>query len=161
MFSSPDDVFRLLAEGNSHRTQSPTGLCFVLSVDWWFIVQITLFSNLLQIDHLKSNFDSNYKTFKKFKHQISIQINVQIFQISNNISKIKCFNNISNVQYQIRENQLDANAESSRSHAVFCIEVEQVVAADGVRRLATLTMVDLAGSERAASTGVFFKKIII
>ena len=46
----------------------------------------------------------------------------------------------------------DANAESSRSHAVFRLEVEQRAAAEGVRKSATLTLIDLAGSERAASS---------
>ena len=47
----------------------------------------------------------------------------------------------------------EANAESSRSHAVFQIHVEQLSVSDGERRSACLTLVDLAGSERAAASG--------
>jgi kinesin family protein 18/19 len=54
-----------------------------------------------------------------------------------------------------RQSPTDANAESSRSHAVLQITVEQqarTAAIETERRVAKLCMIDLAGSERAAAT---------
>jgi kinesin family protein 18/19 len=54
-----------------------------------------------------------------------------------------------------RQSPTDANAESSRSHAVLQIAVEQqarTAAIETERRVAKLCMIDLAGSERAAAT---------
>ncbi|XP_042223661.1 kinesin-like protein KIF18A isoform X2 [Homarus americanus] len=47
----------------------------------------------------------------------------------------------------------DANAESSRSHAVFQVFVRQHDRIANVKAIAKLSMIDLAGSERGASTG--------
>ncbi|XP_017781506.1 PREDICTED: kinesin-like protein KIF18A [Nicrophorus vespilloides] len=47
----------------------------------------------------------------------------------------------------------DANAESSRSHAVFQVYIRMKVKQTGQTRLAKLSMIDLAGSERGAATG--------
>lgn len=47
----------------------------------------------------------------------------------------------------------DANAESSRSHAVFQVYLQMDMIATGQRRMAKLSMIDLAGSERGAATG--------
>jgi kinesin family protein 18/19 len=55
-----------------------------------------------------------------------------------------------------RQSPTDANAESSRSHAVLQIAVEQRARTAGLeteRRVAKLCMIDLAGSERAAASG--------
>jgi hypothetical protein len=55
-----------------------------------------------------------------------------------------------------RQSPTDANAESSRSHAVLQIAVEQRPRTAGLeteRRVAKLCMIDLAGSERAAASG--------
>lgn len=46
----------------------------------------------------------------------------------------------------------DANAESSRSHAIFQVHIRITMKATGVKRLAKLSMIDLAGSERGSST---------
>ncbi|XP_046734002.1 kinesin-like protein KIF18A [Diprion similis] len=47
----------------------------------------------------------------------------------------------------------DANAESSRSHAVFQVYVKVTNKLDGQARQVKLSMIDLAGSERASATG--------
>lgn len=47
----------------------------------------------------------------------------------------------------------DANAESSRSHAVFQVYIRMTVKSTGQSRVAKLSMIDLAGSERGAATG--------
>lgn len=47
----------------------------------------------------------------------------------------------------------DANAESSRSHAVFQVYVNITNKLDGQVRHVKLSMIDLAGSERASATG--------
>ncbi|XP_046410875.1 kinesin-like protein KIF18A [Neodiprion fabricii] len=47
----------------------------------------------------------------------------------------------------------DANAESSRSHAVFQVYVKMKNKLDGQARHVKLSMIDLAGSERASATG--------
>ncbi|XP_075213964.1 kinesin-like protein at 67A isoform X2 [Lycorma delicatula] len=47
----------------------------------------------------------------------------------------------------------DANAESSRSHAVFQVYVRMVARADGQVKIVKLSMIDLAGSERGMATG--------
>ncbi|GLV42648.1 Kinesin-like protein at 67A [Carabus blaptoides fortunei] len=47
----------------------------------------------------------------------------------------------------------DANAESSRSHAVFQVYVNMSTRHTSERRIAKLSMIDLAGSERGAATG--------
>ncbi|XP_055841364.1 kinesin-like protein KIF18A [Episyrphus balteatus] len=55
----------------------------------------------------------------------------------------------------------DANAESSRSHAVFQVHIRMTDKKSGQKRTVKLSMIDLAGSERAASTrgiGVRFKE---
>lgn len=55
----------------------------------------------------------------------------------------------------------DANAESSRSHAIFQVHIRMVNLASGQKNTVKLSMIDLAGSERAASTkgiGVRFKE---
>lgn len=55
----------------------------------------------------------------------------------------------------------DANAESSRSHAVFQVHLRMVDRKTGQKRTVKLSMIDLAGSERAASTkgnGLRFKE---
>ncbi|CAD7082178.1 unnamed protein product [Hermetia illucens] len=55
----------------------------------------------------------------------------------------------------------DANAESSRSHAVFQVHIRMTEKKTGQKRTVKLSMIDLAGSERAASTkgiGVRFKE---
>lgn len=44
------------------------------------------------------------------------------------------------------------NADSSRSHCIFCVNVERMDTGGGVRR-GKLNLVDLAGSERQAKTG--------
>lgn len=46
----------------------------------------------------------------------------------------------------------DANAESSRSHAIFQVHIRITMKTTGVKRLAKLSMIDLAGSERGSST---------
>lgn len=46
----------------------------------------------------------------------------------------------------------DANAESSRSHAIFQVHIRMTTKATGVKRLVKLSMIDLAGSERGSST---------
>lgn len=46
----------------------------------------------------------------------------------------------------------DANAESSRSHAIFQVHIRITEIKAGMKRMAKLSMIDLAGSERAAST---------
>ena len=45
------------------------------------------------------------------------------------------------------------NTDSSRSHSVFILEVEQRDVTSGVRKCGRLYMVDLAGSERVDRTG--------
>uniref|UniRef100_A0A0K8UHY8 Kinesin-like protein KIF18A n=1 Tax=Bactrocera latifrons TaxID=174628 RepID=A0A0K8UHY8_BACLA len=55
----------------------------------------------------------------------------------------------------------DANAESSRSHAIFQVHIRITDRKTGTKRTVKLSMIDLAGSERAASTkgiGVRFKE---
>ncbi|XP_054731939.1 kinesin-like protein KIF18A [Anastrepha obliqua] len=55
----------------------------------------------------------------------------------------------------------DANAESSRSHAIFQVHIRMTDRKTGTKRTVKLSMIDLAGSERAASTkgvGVRFKE---
>ncbi|XP_073836416.1 kinesin-like protein at 67A [Musca autumnalis] len=55
----------------------------------------------------------------------------------------------------------DANAESSRSHAVFQVHIRMTDRKTGTKRMVKLSMIDLAGSERAASTkgiGIRFKE---
>lgn len=55
----------------------------------------------------------------------------------------------------------DANAESSRSHAIFQVHIRMTEKKTGTKRTVKLSMIDLAGSERAASTkgiGVRFKE---
>lgn len=55
----------------------------------------------------------------------------------------------------------DANAESSRSHAIFQVHIRMADKSTGQKRTVKLSMIDLAGSERAASTkgiGVRFKE---
>ncbi|CAH0749885.1 unnamed protein product [Diatraea saccharalis] len=47
----------------------------------------------------------------------------------------------------------DANAESSRSHAVFQVYVKMRYKTSSQLRLVKLSMIDLAGSERASATG--------
>ncbi|KAI4471330.1 kinesin-related [Holotrichia oblita] len=47
----------------------------------------------------------------------------------------------------------DANAESSRSHAVFQVYMKMTFKTNGQVRVAKLSMIDLAGSERGAATG--------
>ncbi|KRT80094.1 Kinesin, partial [Oryctes borbonicus] len=47
----------------------------------------------------------------------------------------------------------DANAESSRSHAVFQVYMQMTFKTTGQVRVAKLSMIDLAGSERGAATG--------
>ncbi|KAF2892769.1 hypothetical protein ILUMI_13404 [Ignelater luminosus] len=47
----------------------------------------------------------------------------------------------------------DANAESSRSHAVFQVYLRMKIISTNEIRLAKLSMIDLAGSERGAATG--------
>ena len=47
----------------------------------------------------------------------------------------------------------DANAESSRSHAVFQVFIKMKTKANGQTKLVKLSMIDLAGSERGAATG--------
>nr|CAD7264774.1 unnamed protein product [Timema shepardi] len=47
----------------------------------------------------------------------------------------------------------DANAESSRSHAVFQTYIQSRMRVSGEKKLVKLTMIDLAGSERGAATG--------
>ncbi|XP_017842913.1 kinesin-like protein KIF18A [Drosophila busckii] len=55
----------------------------------------------------------------------------------------------------------DANAESSRSHAIFQVHIRMTDRKTGAKRSVKLSMIDLAGSERAASTkglGMRFKE---
>uniref|UniRef100_A0A1B0G3A9 Kinesin motor domain-containing protein n=1 Tax=Glossina morsitans morsitans TaxID=37546 RepID=A0A1B0G3A9_GLOMM len=55
----------------------------------------------------------------------------------------------------------DANAESSRSHAIFQVHIRMTEPKTGSKRMVKLSMIDLAGSERAASTkglGLRFKE---
>ncbi|XP_030372898.1 kinesin-like protein KIF18A [Scaptodrosophila lebanonensis] len=55
----------------------------------------------------------------------------------------------------------DANAESSRSHAIFQVHIRMTDRKTGTKRTVKLSMIDLAGSERAASTkgiGMRFKE---
>lgn len=55
----------------------------------------------------------------------------------------------------------DANAESSRSHAIFQVHIRMTDIRTSVKRTVKLSMIDLAGSERAASTkcmGLRFKE---
>lgn len=47
----------------------------------------------------------------------------------------------------------DANAESSRSHAVFQVYLRMNIRSTGQVRVAKLSMIDLAGSERGMATG--------
>ncbi|XP_077293947.1 uncharacterized protein LOC143916627 [Arctopsyche grandis] len=47
----------------------------------------------------------------------------------------------------------DANAESSRSHAVFQVYVKMRTKATNQAKIVKLSMIDLAGSERASATG--------
>lgn len=46
----------------------------------------------------------------------------------------------------------DANAESSRSHAIFQVHIRMTNKASGQKRTVKLSMIDLAGSERGSST---------
>lgn len=46
----------------------------------------------------------------------------------------------------------DANAESSRSHAIFQVHIRMIHKVGGQKNTVKLSMIDLAGSERAAST---------
>lgn len=55
----------------------------------------------------------------------------------------------------------DANAESSRSHAIFQVHIRMTERKTDMKSLVKLSMIDLAGSERAASTkcvGARFKE---
>lgn len=46
----------------------------------------------------------------------------------------------------------DANAESSRSHAIFQVHIRMTTKTTGQKRTVKLSMIDLAGSERGSST---------
>lgn len=46
----------------------------------------------------------------------------------------------------------DANAESSRSHAIFQVHIRMTTKGTGQKRMVKLSMIDLAGSERGSST---------
>lgn len=55
----------------------------------------------------------------------------------------------------------DANAESSRSHAIFQVHIRMTDRSSSMKKTVKLSMIDLAGSERAASTkglGLRFKE---
>lgn len=47
----------------------------------------------------------------------------------------------------------DMNAESSRSHSIFLISIEQRNVETGARKTGNLYLVDLAGSEKVGKTG--------
>uniref|UniRef100_A0A1A9W4C1 Kinesin motor domain-containing protein n=1 Tax=Glossina brevipalpis TaxID=37001 RepID=A0A1A9W4C1_9MUSC len=53
------------------------------------------------------------------------------------------------------EHPTDANAESSRSHAIFQVHIRMTDATTNSKRLVKLSMIDLAGSERSSSTKCF------
>ncbi|EDW73593.1 uncharacterized protein Dwil_GK16568 [Drosophila willistoni] len=62
---------------------------------------------------------------------------------------------------QRTQHPTDANAESSRSHAIFQVHIRITDRKTDTKRTVKLSMIDLAGSERAASTrgiGVRFKE---
>ena len=48
---------------------------------------------------------------------------------------------------------LDMNAESSRSHSIFVITIQQKNTETGTQKMGNLYLVDLAGSEKVGKTG--------
>jgi kinesin family member 5 len=50
-------------------------------------------------------------------------------------------------------NCLDMNAESSRSHSIFVITIQQRNTETGAQKTGNLYLVDLAGSEKVGKTG--------
>lgn len=71
---------------------------------------------------------------------------------------IKMVNNVDELIEMLRrgnsnrtQHPTDANAESSRSHALFQVYIHMKFKDNGQVKIAKLSMVDLAGSERATS----------
>lgn len=91
-------------------------------------------------------------------------------ECSNTISvagiTIKMVNNVDELIEMLRkgngnrtQHPTDANAESSRSHALFQVYIKMTYKHTDKVKMAKLSMVDLAGSERASSNkGMRFKE---
>lgn len=79
---------------------------------------------------------------------------------------IKMVNNVEELIDMLRrgnsnrtQHPTDANAESSRSHALFQVYIQMTFKNSDQVKMAKLSMVDLAGSERASSNkGMRFKE---
>ena len=62
------------------------------------------------------------------------------------------WNNLSSM-YVVLISVLDMNAESSRSHSIFLITINQRNTETGAQKTGNLYLVDLAGSEKVGKTG--------
>ncbi|XP_023028699.2 uncharacterized protein [Leptinotarsa decemlineata] len=75
---------------------------------------------------------------------------IKLYQIK---SPDELFNLLEQGNKNRTQHPTDANAESSRSHAVFQVYIKMTIKGTKELRTAKLSMIDLAGSERGSATG--------